>query len=128
MAHTPDPVKVFLCEDSLPMRSRIAGILDASAIAVVGGAAAPQECIDGILRSQPDVVVLDVHLEGGSGLDVLKAVHVAAPGIAFVVFSNSCGPAYLKRYLLEGASSFLDKATQFTQFAQAVAAAAGAIR
>lgn len=118
------PLKVFLAEDSQPMRSRIAGMLDAAQIAVVGSAASPRDCIEGILRFRPDVVVLDVHLEGGSGLDVLKALHAAVPSTAFVVFSNSSGPAYRKRYLGEGASSFLDKTAQFPELAQAVIAAA----
>ena len=63
----------------------------------VVGAAATQDSIDGILAARPDVVVLDVQLEGGSGLQVLRAVHPVEPGIAFVVFSNNVGLAYRKR-------------------------------
>ncbi|UUZ63687.1 response regulator [Polaromonas sp. P1-6] len=69
------------------------------------------------------MVVLDVQLEGGSGLQVMRVVRQAAPGIAFVVFSNNSGPAYRKRYLLEGAARFLDKSTEFDQLARAVAKA-----
>ena len=76
--------------------------------------------IDGILAAHPDVVVLDVQLEGGTGLQVLRAVRQAAPDIAFVVFSNNSGPAYRKRYLGEGASRFLDKTTEFDQLVPAV--------
>ena len=83
--------------------------------------AVPQGSIDGILAARPDVVVLDVQLEGGSGLQVLRAVHQAAPEIAFVVFSNNSGPAYRKRYLGEGAVGFLDKSTEFDQLTRAVA-------
>ena len=66
---------------------------------VVGEAETPQACIAGILSTRPDVVVLDVQLEGGQGLEVLRAVRCAAPQVAFVVFSNNAGPAYRKRYL-----------------------------
>ena len=58
--------------------------------------------------AQPDVVVLDDQLEGGSGLQVLRAVRQAAPRIAFVVFTNNSGPVYRKRYLGEGADDFFD--------------------
>jgi DNA-binding NarL/FixJ family response regulator len=88
---------------------------------IVGQAETPQGSIDGILATQPDVVVLDVQLEGGSGLQVLHAVRKTAPGIAFVVFSNNSGPAYRRRYLVEGAARFLDKSTEFDQLARAVA-------
>ena len=74
---------------------------------------------------QSDVVVLDVALEGGNGLQVLRAVRAADPAVAFVVFSNNSGPAYRKRYLGEGAVRFLDKSTEFDQLAQAVATASG---
>ncbi len=98
-------------------------MLEASAISVVGRAAMPQDAIDGILAASPDVVVLDVQLEGGSGLQVLRAVRQAAPDIAFVVFSSNSGPAYRKRYSGEGAEAFLDKSTEFDQLVQIVAKA-----
>jgi DNA-binding NarL/FixJ family response regulator len=87
---------------------------------VAGQADTPQSSIDGILGTRPDVVVLDVQLEGGSGLQVLRAIREVAPSIGFVVFSNSSGPAYRKRYLGEGADSFLDKTTEFDQLVLAV--------
>lgn len=114
--------KVFLADDSGLIRSRVAGMLAASAT-IVGEGRTPQHCIDGILSSQPDVVVLDVQLEGGQGLEVLRAVRAANPAIAFVVFSNNSQAAYRKRYLAAGATRFLDKSTEFDQLAAAVAAA-----
>jgi DNA-binding NarL/FixJ family response regulator len=119
-------LRVFLAEDSTPIRERIAGLLAAQQMNVVGGAATPRDCVEGILREQPDVVVLDMQLEGGSGLEVLRAVRRADPGIAFVVFSNHAQPPYAKRYLADGASSVLDKSLDFQRLADAVEAARGA--
>ena len=117
------PVKVFLADDSAAIRERVAAMLGSHAMVIVGQAATPQASIDGILATRPDVVVLDVQLEGGSGLQVLRAVRPAAPGIAFVVFSNNAGPAYTKRYLGEGADRFLDKTAEFDQLVAAVESA-----
>lgn len=119
MVSHPAP-RVFLADDSGAIRSRIADLLDAHAMQVVGQGTTPQACIDGILASQPEVVVLDVQLEGGTGLQVLRAVREAAPGIAFVVFSNNAAPAYRKRYLGEGAFTFLDKSSDFEQLPAAI--------
>ena len=116
-------IKVFLADDSRQIRERLHTLLGAAAMDVVGEAATPDTCIAGILSSHPDVVVLDVQLEGGSGLQVLKAVRSQDPAVAFVVFSNNSAPAYRKRYLGEGAVRFLDKSTEFDQLAQAVATA-----
>ncbi|HEX2546764.1 MAG TPA: response regulator transcription factor [Ramlibacter sp.] len=116
-------IKVFLADDSLQIRERVSALLTGARVEVVGEAATPDTCIHGILNSQPDVVVLDHQLEGGTGLQVLKAVRSADPEVAFVVFSNNSAPAYRKRYLGEGAVRFLDKSTEFDQLAQAVATA-----
>lgn len=124
-SRTDSHLKVFLADDSPAIRQRVNALLGSADIAVVGEAATPQSCIDGILSSHPDVVVLDVALEGGNGLQVLRAVRAADPAVAFVVFSNNSGPAYRKRYLGEGAARFLDKSTEFDQLAQAVATASG---
>lgn len=118
-----DPIKVFLADDSELIRTRVAAMLGVPAMTIVGQAQTPQASIDGILATQPDVVVLDVQLKGGSGLQVLRAVRLSDPEIAFVVFSNNSASAYRERYLRAGAVRFLDKSTEFDQLAHAVATA-----
>lgn len=122
MSSPTEPLKVFLADDSAPIRERVAQLLGRSA-QIVGEAQTPEASIAGILSAQPDVVVLDVQLEGGTGLQVLQAVRQAEPGIAFVVFSNNAGPAYRRRYLGAGALTFLDKSSEFDQLPAAVAVA-----
>jgi DNA-binding NarL/FixJ family response regulator len=116
--------RVYLADDSGAIRSRVAALLDGYDLTVVGQGASPEACIAGILTSRPDVVVLDIQLEGGSGLQVLKAVRAADPAIAFVVFSNIANPTYRKRYLREGATAFLDKSSDFERLPAAIEAAA----
>lgn len=124
LSHT-DPVTVFLVEDSAAVRARIAEMFSAPQATVVGAAATPSGAIAGILAQQPDVVVLDVGLLGGSGLDVLQAVRPQLPGVAFVVFSNNAAAPYRRRYLAAGAADFLDKSTDAARLTGAVQAAAG---
>lgn len=116
------PLRVFLADDSGAIRARVAQLLSGREMAVVGEGATPQACIDGILASHPDVVVLDVQLEGGTGLQVLRAVREAEPAIEFVVLSNSASEPYRRRYLGAGARRFLDKSSEFDQLAAALAA------
>jgi DNA-binding NarL/FixJ family response regulator len=120
MTESHFPVSVFIADDSAIIRDRVAATLGAHAMNIVGQADSPQACIDGILCAHPDVVVLDVRLEGGTGLQVLRAVRRLEPGIGFVVFSNNADPAYRKRYLGEGAQCFLDKSTELDQLVTAV--------
>ena len=123
--HSPAaPIKVFLADDSELICDRVAAMLDDAGMSVVGRGQTPQGCCDGILASQPDVVVLDVQLDGGTGLEVMQTVRLAAPDVAFIVFSNNSAPAYRRRYLAQGALQFIDKSTEFAQLAPAVARAA----
>lgn len=120
----PCNVNVFLADDSALIRDRVASLLQGGGMTIVGHAATPQGVIDGILATCPDVVVLDVQLEDGAGLQVLRAVRHAAPDISFVVFSGNSGPAYRKLYLSAGAVAFLDKSTEFDQLVQTIKKAA----
>jgi DNA-binding NarL/FixJ family response regulator len=120
MAYLNTSLRIFIVDDSSLIRERVASMLGTSAMTIVGQAATPQDSIEGILAVYPDVVVLDVQLQGGSGLQVLRAIRHAAPDIAFVVFSNNMDPSYRKCYLRAGAENFLDKTYQFDQLAQAV--------
>ena len=124
--HAATPLTVFLADDSEAIRDRVAAMLGAHGMTIVGEAATPPDCIRQILATRPDVVVLDVQLESGTGLQVLQAVRAAAPDIAFVVFSNNAGPVYRKRYLGAGATGFLDKSADFGDLARAVRRAAPA--
>ena len=114
------PIKVFLADDSAMIRERVAAMLAARAMNIVGHAETPQGSIDGILAAHPDVVVLDIQLKGGTGLQVLRTIRKMEPGIAFVVFTIQDSPAFRKGYLDEGAQRFLDKATEFDQLVGAV--------
>lgn len=120
MKERRDSLNVFLADGSALVRDRVAALLATRAMTIVGQAASPEACIAGILAARPDVVVLDVQLEGGSGLQVLQAVRRVEPGIGFVVFSNHASPAFRKHYLGAGARSFLDKADEIEQLAAAV--------
>ena len=124
MPSSAAPIKVFLADDSPLICERVAAMLTAAGMAVVGCGDSPQNCFDGILATRPDVVVLDVQLEGGTGLELLRTVRLAAPEVAFIVFSSNSGPAYRQRYLAQGATAFFDKSSEFNQLAPAIARAA----
>lgn len=121
-------VQVFLADDSPFICERVAAALTDAGLLVVGQAATPDTCIQGILQTRPDAVVLDVRLRGGSGLQVMQAVRPVAPQIAFVVFSDNAADAYRQRYLREGASAFLEKGIELTRLAETVSLAARATR
>jgi DNA-binding NarL/FixJ family response regulator len=123
-AHT-HPTNVFLVEDSAPIRERLAEMLGAvQGVTIVGEAASPASAIDGILRTRPDAVVLDIHLAGGSGVEVLRKVCPLEPGIVFIMLTNHPDLLYRKICLGWGAAHFLDKTTEFGKVRDVIAALA----
>ncbi|WP_431095050.1 response regulator [Polaromonas aquatica] len=125
MQHTASPTRVFLADDSALSRRRVAEMLTAQGMVIAGQADTPEAATSNILESRPDVVVLDVQFVKGTGMQVLQAVHKAAPHIPFIILSNHAEPAYRARYLAAGAACFLDKHAEFYQLAGQVKAVAG---
>lgn len=122
MQHSASPPRVFLADDSALSRSRVAAMLLNEGMEIAGQADTPELAISGILATQPDVAVLDVQFEKGTGMRVLQAVRNAARDIPFIVLSNHAEPAYRARYLAAGAACFLDKHAEFYQLASQVKA------
>lgn len=119
MQHTDLPIRVFLADDSALSRRRVAEMLTAQGMVVAGQADTPESAVSGILTKQPDVVVLDVQFENGTGMQVLQAVSKTAQAIPFIILSNHAEPAYRARYLAAGARQFLDKSSEFHALGEA---------
>lgn len=108
--------KVFIVEDSAPIRSRLHTLLDGvPGVSVIGEADTAGSAITGILASHPDVVLLDVQLLAGTGIDVLRKVHPQAPEIVFIVLTSHPLPHYRDACMDSGASYFLDKNSEFAK-------------
>jgi DNA-binding NarL/FixJ family response regulator len=115
---------VFIAEDSPSIRVRLVEMLgQLDGVGVVGDAETPGEAISGILRTNPDYVVLDYQLNGGTAVDVLRAVHPKSPATIFLVLTNHAIPQYRRLCMDEGASGFFDKSLEFEQAMEVIAAA-----
>jgi DNA-binding NarL/FixJ family response regulator len=80
-----------------------------SAVELVGEAADAQEAIKVVLAARPDVVLLDVHLPGGGGVEVLRQVHVQAPEIRFLALSVSDAAEDVIGTIRAGARGYVTK-------------------
>ncbi len=79
---------------------------DVEGVTIVGEAETPASAIDGILRTRPDSVVLDIQLTGGSGIEVLRRICPVAPNIVFIMLTNHPDPQYRKICMQSGATLF----------------------
>lgn len=110
-------LKIFLVEDSHLLRSRLRSMLAAiDGAAVVGDADNETAALAGILEQQPDVVVLDLYLASGNGLEVLRQVKQARPEISVIILTNHGEPQYRERCLHLKADYFFDKTKHINDF------------
>ncbi len=116
-------VKVYIVDDAPSVRESLCELMHGvEGVAVVGEAESPALAIAGIFETRPDYVILDYRLIGGTGIDVLRAVHANAPEIVFVMLTNYPSPQYRQVCMNAGASHFFDKSTEFHQVRDLVSA------
>ena len=123
--HTEEgDVKVFVVEDSAAVRERLVEMIrDIGDIEVVGEANSYETAVRGILKTRPDVALLDIKLadDSGSGIDVLNEIRRGLPAIRAIVLSNYATPQHVKASADAGAEYFLDKTTDFGRVAEILA-------
>jgi DNA-binding NarL/FixJ family response regulator len=107
-------MRVFIVDDSSVILERLTLLLhDIPGIDLVGHATDVPQAVQRVLETKPDALVLDLHMPGGTGLDVLRAIRPVRPGIHVLVFTNYPQDEYRQRCLTAGAEYFLDKSTEF---------------
>ena len=106
-------MRVFLVEDADLIRERLIEMLRAvPGVELAGEAASVQPAISLILAARPDVVILDMQLADGSGLDVLRTLRRDAAEMVVIVLTNHAEDCYRELCLSAGARYFLDKSAQ----------------
>ena len=112
---------VFLVEDSPAIRARLATTIKGiEGAELVGEAGTVGDAIKGIRSTHPGAVILDLQLEDGSGLDVLKAVYPTAPAMHVAVLTNYATDQHRRACMDAGAEFFLDKSSDFPRIREIV--------
>jgi DNA-binding NarL/FixJ family response regulator len=107
-------MKVFIADDSLVLRERLEEMLsDLTAIEIIGYAKDVPEAITSIRKLKPDVVILDIRMPGGSGIDVLQDIKKDNRTPVVIILTNYPYPQYRKKCMDLGADFFFDKSTEF---------------
>jgi DNA-binding NarL/FixJ family response regulator len=114
--HSDQKVKLFIADDSLIVRERLVTMLgELAGIEIVGQAETVAEAICGIRDLQPDVVVLDIQMPDGSGIDVLQNIKQAEAGPMVIILTNYPYQKHREKCMKAGADFFLDKSIEFDQ-------------
>ncbi|HEY0845479.1 MAG TPA: response regulator transcription factor [Noviherbaspirillum sp.] len=107
-------MKVFLVEDSAAIRDHVrATVSEVAGAEVVAEAETESAAIEGICRTRPDAVILDLTLPRGSGIEVLRCTKQLLPDVRFIILTNKADLQYRKKCMALGADYFLDKSREF---------------
>ena len=114
-------MKVFIADDSTVLRERLVEMLsELPGIEIIGQAQDVVEALTSIKKLNPDVVILDIRMPGGSGLDVLQDIKKDKQAPLVIVLTNYPYPQYRKKCLGLGADYFFDKSTEFEKITEVV--------
>jgi len=105
-----EPIRVFLVDDHEIVRRGIAELLASEPdIDVVGEATTAAQAISRIAATQPDVVLLDVRLPDGSGIDVCREVRSRYPAIRCLMLTAYDDEEAMTSAIIAGASGYVLK-------------------
>lgn len=109
-------LKVAIVEDSASIRKRLVELVESiGGMEIVGEAATESAAIKLCREMSPDAIILDMQLEVGTGLAVLKAMRYATlePKPMIIVLTNFPSPSVERAAMALGADVFLDKSREF---------------
>jgi len=75
--------------------------------------------IEGLSKQQPDILLLDINLPDGNGIDLCKKLVADYPSLKIIALSSFSEIAFVKRILSNGASGYLLKNTSREELIQA---------
>ena len=102
--------RVFLVDDHEIVRRGIADIIDAERdLEVVGEASTAQQALGRVSATLPDIVVLDVRLPDGSGVDVCRSILSAHPEMRCLMLTAYDDDQASYAAVLAGASGYVLK-------------------
>jgi len=108
---TSRPIRVLLVDDHFVVRSGLAASLGLEDdIQIVAEAVDGDEALAGFAKQLPDVVIMDLQLGAGSGLDVTARLCKSHPGARVLIFSSFARDEDVYRAIRAGALGYLPKA------------------
>jgi len=112
-------LSVLLVEDSVHVRHRLVSLFcESPHVRIVGEAGSIDEAVIQLRTTRPEVVVLDVELPDGNGLQLVRALREHSPNCHVMILTTHDLPE-LRQYCMKlGVQDFFNKAFQFDEAAE----------
>jgi DNA-binding NarL/FixJ family response regulator len=117
-------IRAVIVDDHGIVRQGLRALLNRPGIQVVGEADSGTKAVEMARTLQPDVMLLDIRMKDGDGLQSLPQIKSVSPCTSVIMLTTYANPGYLARSISSGASGYLSKETSPDQIVRAVIAAA----
>jgi len=115
------PVRVFLVDDHIVVRIGLRTLLsDSPMVSVVGEAGTLREALAGCGKLKPDVVLMDIRLPDGTGVDGTRRLKALLPAPRVLILTSYADDETILRTIEAGADGYLLKEVDNLDLAAAV--------
>ena len=105
-----DKKRILLIDDHTILRQGLANVLNQQAgLVICGEASSPTEALRAAEQLQPDLALVDLSMQGGGGIELLKDLRVRQPRLLTLVLSMHDEALYAERALRAGARGYVMK-------------------
>jgi DNA-binding NarL/FixJ family response regulator len=118
------PVDVLIADDHEVVRAGLKSLLEGTDVRIVAEATSGNAALKLALKHHPDLILLDVRMPDGDGLNCLARIKVDLPHTPVVMFSSFDNPTYVARAVALGAAGYLSKSATRKEIVDAIHTAA----
>jgi len=115
------PARIFIVDDHPLVREGLTlRISNQPGMSICGEADGEEEAYAAIMEASPDLVIIDLTLQGGHGLELIKRLKGRCPNLKMLVVSGHNESLYAERCLRAGALGYLNKQESSTKLLDAI--------
>lgn len=113
-------MKILIVDDHAVLREGVRRLLSSIPGAEIFEASTGHEALAMFRKTQPSVTVLDVNLNGSSGLELLQRLKAESKAARIVMFTMHSEPSYAARAIRAGAMGYVSKSADSDELVTAV--------
>jgi DNA-binding NarL/FixJ family response regulator len=117
-------IKLLIADDHEVVRYGLRSLMADTDIQIVGEATTGEQAIQMAMELSPDVVLMDIRMPGGDGLNALGRLKLERPEMAVLMLSTYDNPTYVARAVALGAAGYVLKGADRDKLIDAVHKAA----
>jgi DNA-binding NarL/FixJ family response regulator len=118
------PIRIIVVDDHEVVRAGIRTMLRGEDIKIVAEASSGEDAISAVQKHNADVVLLDIRMPGGDGLNALGRIKLDKPEMPVVMLSTYDNPTYVARAVALGAAGYVLKGADRDDLLKAIRTAA----